>query len=222
MSYPTAAVLFDMDGLLIDSEPLWYDVEYAVVERLGGQWAPHHQAACIGGTMDASCRYIIDLTGTDVSVDELSDLLIGEMETHFRQDTLPLHNGALELVDAVRAAGVPTGLVSSSYRRLVDAALERLGRDRFDTSVAGDEITRGKPDPEPYLTACARLGVEPRECVVLEDAISGVASAEAAGCRVVAIPSVAPIEQTPTRHVVERISDIDVRWLLSLPVALNG
>jgi HAD superfamily hydrolase (TIGR01509 family) len=214
-----AAVLFDMDGLLIDSEPLWYDVEYAVVDRLGGQWAPHHQAACIGGTMDASCRYIIDLTGADVTVDALSDMLIGEMEAHFRQDTLPLHDGALELVDAVRAAGVPTALVSSSYRRLIDAAIDRLGGHRFDTSVAGDEIGRGKPDPEPYLTACARLGVDPRACVVLEDAMSGVRSAEAAGCTVVAVPSVAPIEPTPTRPVVGRISDVDVDWLLSLPAS---
>jgi HAD superfamily hydrolase (TIGR01509 family) len=212
-----AAVLFDMDGLLLDSEPVWYDVEYSVVERLGGQWAPHHQQACIGGTMAASCRYIIDLTGASISVQELSDLLIGEMAEHFRNDTFPLHDGALQLVDAVRAAGVPTALVSSSYRVLIDAALDRLGRDRFPVSVAGDEIAHGKPHPEPYLTACERLGADPRACVVLEDAISGVASAEAAGCVVVAVPSVAPIEPTTTRPVVERLADIDVEWLLSLP-----
>lgn len=108
-------------------------------------------------------------------------------------------------------------MVSSSYRVLIDAALDRLGRDRFPVSVAGDEIAHGKPHPEPYLTACARLSTDPRECVVLEDASSGVASAEAAGCVVVAVPSVAPIEATPTRPVVERLADIDVDWLLSLP-----
>jgi HAD superfamily hydrolase (TIGR01509 family) len=212
-----AAVLFDMDGLLIDSEPVWYDVEYAVVDRLGGQWAPHHQAACIGGTLDASCRYIIELTGAAISVQELADLLIGEMAEHFRRQAFPVHDGALELVDAVRACGVPTGIVSSSYRVLIEAALDRIGRDRFDVSVAGDEIVHGKPHPEPYLTACSRLGVDPRKAVVLEDAVSGVASAEAAGCVVVAVPSVAPIEPTPTRPVLDRIGDIDVDWLLTLP-----
>src|SRR3954467_15907586 len=91
-------------------------------------------------------------TGADITGDELSALLVEEMGRHFRAD-LPVHEGALELVDAVRARGVPTCLVSSSYRMLVDAALDRLGRHRFDVTVAGDEVGRGKPDPEPYLTA---------------------------------------------------------------------
>ena len=211
-----AAVLFDLDGLLLDSEPVWYDVETAVVTRLGGVWGPEHQAACIGGTLDASCRYILELTASDLSVERLSDVLLEEMAAHFRS-SLPLHDGALELVDAVRAAGVPTALVSSSYRVLIDAALELLGAHRFDVSVAGDEISRGKPDPEPYLTACARLGVEPRQCVVLEDAVNGVRSAEAAGCIVVAVPSVTPIEPTSMRPVVAALAEIDAAWLLRLP-----
>jgi HAD superfamily hydrolase (TIGR01509 family) len=211
-----AAVLFDMDGLLLDSEPLWYDVEEAAVERLGGTWAPHHQAALIGGTLDASCRYMIELTGADISVEELSDLLVMEMASHFRAGTAPLHDGALELVDAVRAAGARTGLVSSSYRVVIDAALDLLGRERFDVSIAGDEVTRGKPDPEPYCTACDRLGVATSATIVLEDAITGVMSAEAAGCTVVAVPSVAPIESTARRPVVARLVDIDADWLLSL------
>ena len=210
-----AAVLFDMDGLLLDSEPLWYAVEEAAVQRLGGTWGPQHQQALIGGTMDASCRYMIELTAADVSVDELSDLLVTEMVARLRAGTAPLHDGALELVDAVRGAGVRTGLVSSSYRVVIDAALDQLGRERFDVSIAGDEVVRGKPDPEPYRTACERLGVAPSDTVVLEDAISGVTSAEAAGCRVVAVPSVAPIAATPHRVVVRRLADIDVGWLLS-------
>src|SRR4051794_19766343 len=202
-----AAVLFDMDGLLVDSEPVWYDVEAAAIERLGGRWAPEHQAALIGGTMDASCRYMIELTGASCSVEELAAELIDEMVRRFRRE-LPVHAGALELVDAVRAAGVPTGLVSSSYRVLIDAALERLGAARFDVSIAGDEVTRGKPDPEPYRTACERLGVEPGDVVVLEDAASGVASAEAAGCAVVAVPSVKAIEPARRRWIMTRIGDI--------------
>ena len=211
-----SAVLFDMDGLLIDSEPVWYDVEYAVVTGLGGVWGPEHQAACIGGTLDASCRYMIEVAGAQSTVEELTDRLLTEMVRHFTF-ALPVHEGALELVDAVRAAGIPTALVSSSYRILVDAALQLLGTHRFDVSVAGDEIARGKPDPMPYLVACGWLGVDPAGCVVVEDAINGVASAEAAGCVVVAVPSVAPIEPAARRHVVRTLPEIGIDWLLDLP-----
>jgi len=211
-----SAVLFDMDGLLIDSEPVWYDVESEVVARLGGTWSHAHQAACIGGTLDASCRYILEVTGSSVSVEELTAMLLAGMVEHFRAG-LPLHAGALELVDAVRTRGVATALVSSSYRVLVNAALHRIGADRFDVSVVGDEISQGKPHPEPYLTACEKLSVDPARCVALEDAASGVRSAEAAGCVVVAVPSVAPIEALPTRPVMSSLADIDVDWLLALP-----
>jgi HAD superfamily hydrolase (TIGR01509 family) len=210
-----AAVLFDMDGLLVNSEPVWYDVESAVVARLGGVWTRADQAACLGGTMAASSRYIIERTGASVSADELSEEMVDEMVVRFRRD-LPLHDGVLPLLDALRERGVPVGLVSSSYRRLVDAALVQLGPDRFDVTVAGDEVTHGKPDPEPYLTACERLGVDPSRTVVLEDADTGVRSAEAAGCIVVAVPSVAPVEATPRRHVVTSLSGVTAEWLLGL------
>ena len=211
-----AAVLFDMDGLLIDSEPVWYDVESEVVSRLGGVWSHEHQAACIGGTLAASCRYILELTGSPVSVEELTRMLLDGMVEHFHAG-LPLHEGALQLVDSVRARGVPTALVSSSYRLLVDAALDRIGRDRFDVAVVGDEITHGKPHPEPYLTACEKLSVDPAMSVALEDAVTGVQSAQAAGCVVVAVPSVAPIDPAPRRAVIPALRDIDVDWLLALP-----
>jgi HAD superfamily hydrolase (TIGR01509 family) len=210
-----AAVLFDMDGLLIDSEPVWYEVETAVVARLGGEWTRADQAACLGGTMAASARYIIDRTGTSVTVDELSDELIDEMVGRFRA-ALPLHEGAIELLNAVRDRDVPVGLVSSSYRSLIDAALVELGGDRFAVTVGGDEVAHGKPDPEPYLTACRRLGVDPARTVVLEDAITGVISAEAAGCVVVAVPSVSPIDAGPRRYVVPSLSSIDPDWLVGL------
>jgi HAD superfamily hydrolase (TIGR01509 family) len=210
------AVLFDLDGLLLDSEPVWYAVESEVVERLGGVWGEHHQAACIGGTLDASCRYILDLTGSAMTVADLTDMLLAGMVEHFHAG-LPLHGGALGLVDSVRARGVPTALVSSSYRVLVDAALDRIGRDWFDVVVVGDEISHGKPHPEPYLTACSKLSVDPRKCVVLEDARAGVQSAEAAGCVVVAVPSVAPIPASAGRVVLDALTDIDIEWLLALP-----
>lgn len=209
-----AAVLFDMDGILVDSEPVWYEIEGALVERLGGTWGRHHQARCIGGTVDATCRYIVDLTGTDRSVAEVQAEVMRGMADHFHT-ALPVIAGAVELVDAVRARGVRTALVSSSFRVLVDAALQKLGADRFDVTVAGDEVRRGKPDPEPYRTACERLGVAPVDAVVVEDATNGVLSAEAAGCAVVVVPSVAAVGPGEHRHFADSMTSIQPEWLLS-------
>jgi HAD superfamily hydrolase (TIGR01509 family) len=209
------AVLFDLDGLLIDSEPVWYAVEEAAVARLGGTWSLEHQANCVGGTMAESCAYIVKLTGADVDPAELARELVDEMANRFTAH-LPLHAGAIALLDALAERGVPVGLVTSSYHALVDPALAVLGRERFAVVITGEDVTKGKPDPEPYAKACAALGVDPRRTVVLEDAPFGVASAEGAGCTVVAVPSVAPIQPTPSRPVVESLEDVDVGWLLRL------
>lgn len=213
MTVAAAAVLFDMDGVLIDSEPIWYEVEAALVERMGGTWGKEHQAKCIGGTVDWTCRYIIELTGSNRTVDDVQEEVVRLMADRIA-DALTIHDGALDLVDAVRARGVKTALVTSSYRALVDPALRWLGAHRFDAVVTGDEVSRGKPDPEPYLAACTALGVAPQSAIVIEDAITGVLSAEAAGCMVVAVPSVAPIEAGPRRHVVRSLGEIDPDWLL--------
>ncbi len=209
-----AAVLFDMDGVLIDSEPIWYDVETALVERLGGTWGREHQLKCIGGTVDGFCRYVIELTGSDRTPEDIEAEVTSLMAARI-SDALTVHVGALELVDAVRLRGARTALVTSSYRALVDPALAWLGAERFDAVITGDEVSRGKPHPEPYLTACRQLGVAPHEAVVIEDAPTGIAAAEAAGCSVVAVPSVSRIEPGPRRRVVERIADIDPGWLLA-------
>lgn len=209
------AVLFDMDGVLVDSEPVWYQVEGDLVRRLGGTWGREHQAKCIGGTVDATCRYIVELTGTSWTVAQVQEAVMTDMVAALTA-ALPLHTGALELVDAVRARGAATALVTSSYRVIVDAALVVLGSHRFDVVVTGDEVTRGKPAPEPYALACRRLDVHPSDAVVVEDALNGVRSANAAGCPVVVVPSVAPVEPGPGRYVVDRLSDIEPDWLLSL------
>jgi HAD superfamily hydrolase (TIGR01509 family) len=211
-----AAVLFDMDGVLVDSEPFWYQVEGDLVRRLGGQWDREHQAKCIGGTVDATCRYIVELTGTSWTAAQVQEAVMADMVAACSSPRLTLHDGALELVDAVRARGLRTALVTSSFRVLVDAVLDRIGTHRFDRVVAGDEVSRGKPDPEPYLVACDRLGVAPRDAVVIEDAHNGVVSAEAAGCTVVAVPSIAPIAPQPGRFVVDAIGDIDPDWVVAL------
>ena len=213
------AVLFDMDGLLVDTEPLWTVAEVELAERLGGVWGDEIKAAVVGTRLDLAVPTILRHYGvesTPAAVGAATTFLLGRMVELFATD-LPLHAGALELVDAVRERGTPTALVSSSFRVLVDAALALLGAHRFDVTVAGDEVTHGKPDPEPYLTACERLGAAPAASVVLEDAMSGVRSAEAAGCHVVAVPFVAPIPPAPRRTVVGTLTEVDVDWLLGLP-----
>jgi HAD superfamily hydrolase (TIGR01509 family) len=214
----SAAVLFDMDGLLVDSEPLWTVGEIELAAHLGGTWSDELKAAIIGTRLDSAIRTILrwyDAPHGDHEVEAAMTYLLKRM-VELYHDELPVMPGAIELVDAVRAVGVRTALVSSSYRVLVDAALDTLGRDRFDISVAGDEVSAGKPDPAPYLAACQMLDVRPAATVALEDAISGVLSAESAGCVVVAVPWLAPIAPAPRRYVLASLKDIDPTWLLSL------
>jgi HAD superfamily hydrolase (TIGR01509 family) len=216
MTQPTKAVLFDMDGVLVDSEPIWYDVETALVEGMGGIWSRADQAKCIGGTVDWFCRYVIELTGSTRTPEDVEAEVVASMVARI-SDALTIHEGALELVDAVRARGARTALVTSSYRALVDPALHWLGAHRFDAVITGDEVTSGKPHPEPYLAACRSVGIDPSAAIVIEDSLSGVRSAEAAGCTVVVVPSVAPIEPADRRHVVASMAAIDPDWILGLP-----
>ena len=209
------AVLFDMDGLLIDSERLWLEVETEVVEWLGGTWGPEHQERLVGGSLDRAVEYMLAVTGADVPAAEVGrrmlEGMVGRLET-----AVPMMPGAKELLAEIRAAGVPAALVSSSHRRLIEPVLEAVGREYFVLSVAGDEVSRTKPDPEPYLTAAARLGLPPGRCVVLEDSPNGVAAAEAAGCVTVAVPGVVPVPAAPGRTVVESLRDVDLSRLRAL------
>ncbi|HET7408466.1 MAG TPA: HAD family phosphatase [Mycobacteriales bacterium] len=219
MSGVAAAVLFDMDGLLVDSEPLWTVAEEELAAEFGGVWSEQIKAAIVGTRLDVSVPAILEwyaVPPTPDRVEWAASFLLRRMVELFESE-LPLAPGAVTLLDALGARRVPVGLVSSSYRVLVEAALGQLGRERFAVTLAGDEVGHGKPHPEPYLTACAALGVDPAGCVVLEDAPSGIAAAEAAGCIAVAVPSVAAIVATPRRPVVESLADIDPDWLLSLP-----
>lgn len=212
-----AAVLWDMDGLLVDSEPLWTLAEHELAARLGGEFTPAMKAAIVGTRLEVAVPTLLTALGADPTaeaVEETSAWLLGRMVELFGRD-LPLMPGAADLLAALDAAEVPQALVSSSYRVLVDAALAG-GVGPFATTVAGDEVDRGKPDPEPYLLAAARLGVEPADCVVLEDSPAGVASGTAAGCAVVAVPSVTGIATAERRVVVASLADVDVAALARL------
>jgi len=209
------AVFFDMDGLLVDTEKVWLEIETEVVARLGGRWGPEHQTHLIGGSMERTVDYMLAVTGADVRAGTVRDWMVSGMIRRLSGgvEVLP---GALELLDALRDEGVPVALVTSSLREIADAVLKGVGRDRFDVIVTADDVLRTKPDPEPYLTAAGVLGVEPVHCVVLEDSPTGVAAATAAGCAVVAVPSLLPVDPAPGRLVVSSLTEVTVSDLRAL------
>jgi HAD superfamily hydrolase (TIGR01509 family) len=209
------AVLFDMDGLLVDTEGLWFEVEAAAMAELGYRLGPEHAERVVGGPMNRVVRYMIEVCDADVSPGELEGMIITGMVAALRRG-VALQPGAKDLLTEVAAEHVPCALVSSSHRAMMEAVLNSVGRQYFPVTVAGDEVRQLKPSPEPYLTAAARLGVDPAHCVALEDSPTGVASAEAAGCVMVAVPSVAPIPATDGRLVVDSLEELTLARLRAL------
>ena len=205
-----------MDGLLIDSEPLWTVAETELFERLGPvPWSDAAKAACMGHRLDTAVPLMLAYAGSDAPVGEVAASLLDRMVELFAE-SLPVRPGAVELLDELRDREVPLALVSSSYRVLVDAALAVLGADRFMVTVAGDEVLAAKPDPEPYVTAAAALGADRRRCVVVEDSRAGVESALAAGMACVAVPEMQVLEPAPRLLIVESLRDLDVDVLAAL------
>jgi HAD superfamily hydrolase (TIGR01509 family) len=212
------AVLFDMDGLLVDTEPLWFEVESSVMARLGGQWTHADQRALIGGSLHRSVSYLVARASTAISHDEVADWLVGGMADLLASREVAALPGAIDLLAEIRAAGLPYALVTSSERVIVDAVLRALARDgvTFEVIVSGADVRNPKPHPEPYQLAAALLGADPRCCVALEDSPNGVASAQAAGCVTVAVPGLAPISEQPGRLIVSSLADIDLARLRAL------
>lgn len=213
------AALWDMDGLLVDTEPLWTVAEVELAASFGGTWDEQIKAAVVGTRLDVAVPTVLRWFGvadTPAQVASTSAWLLGRMVELFATSLTPMP-GALALLSALHREEVPLALVSSSYRVLVDAVLDG-GIGPFAVTVAGDEVADGKPHPEPYLTAAAALGVDPARCVVLEDSPSGVASGEAAGCAVVAVPSVPGVvlEAAPRRLVAPSLEAVRVTDLRAL------
>ncbi|HEX9998922.1 MAG TPA: HAD family phosphatase, partial [Actinoplanes sp.] len=168
-------MLFDMDGTLVDSEKVWDIALHELAVRAGGELSRSARHAMIGSSMATSMRILRDDLGQPERPEAPDvDWLTGRVFELFAAG-LVWRPGALELLRAVRAAGLPTALVTSTGRKLVEVALETLGRDNFDVVVCGDEVVMPKPDPEPYRTAAAMIGVPIEECIAIEDSPTGVA-----------------------------------------------
>ncbi|WP_405857692.1 HAD family phosphatase [Streptomyces sp. NBC_01515] len=209
------AVLLDMDGTLVDTEGFWWEVEVEVFAALGHNLDDSWRHVVVGGPMTRSAGFLIEATGADITLAELSVLLNAGFEDRIGR-SLPLMPGAARLLAELAEYEIPTALVSASHRRIIDRVLTALGPQHFALTVAGDEVARTKPYPDPYLLAAAGLGVDPARCAVVEDTATGVAAAEAAGCLVVAVPSVAPIAPADRRTVVTSLEVVDLAFLRGL------
>lgn len=182
------AVVFDLDGVLVDSEQLWDEVREELTRERGGRWSERAQADMMGMSSPEWSRYMHDVLGLPESPDAIAEEVVRRMEARYRE-RLPLIPGAREAVERL-AARWPLGLASSSNRPLIDLALELSGLAPFFTvTVSSEEVGRGKPAPDVFLDAVRRLGVEPAFATAVEDSGNGIRSAHAAGLRVVVIPN---------------------------------
>ncbi|MFE9119243.1 HAD family hydrolase [Streptomyces sp. NPDC007172] len=214
------AVFLDMDGTLVDTEGFWWDAEREAFAALGHVLDESWRDIVVGGPMTRSAGFLIEATGADITLPELTVLLNDRFEARISRG-VPLMPGAARLLGELAEHGIPTALVSASHRRIIDKIVHSLGPSHFALTVAGDEVPRTKPHPDPYLVAARGLGADPARCAVVEDTATGVAAAEAAGCRVVAVPSVAPIAAAEGRVVVDSLEEVDLAFLRTLITRLN-
>ncbi|MEU6207878.1 HAD family phosphatase [Micromonospora musae] len=209
-------MLFDMDGTLVDSEKLWDVALQELAAVYGGTLSDDARRAIVGTVMADSMRILHeDLGQPERDLKVSADWIDARILELFRTG-LSWRPGAMALLTAVRAAGIPTALVTSSGRPLVEVALETLGRENFDVVVCGDEVVAAKPHPEPYLTAARLLGVPIERCVAIEDSATGVASALAAGAAVLAVPAEVPLPSTDGVHQLESLATVDLEFLAAL------
>ena len=208
-----AAVLWDMDGTLVDTEPYWMDAEHRLVAEHGnGQWSSELAHQIVGRDLRDSARFIQRHGGVNMAVDDIVHWLLASVVLDVRQ-RIPWRPGALDLLDDLRAANVPCALVTMSWRSLASAIVDQLPPGTFAAVVTGDDVDHGKPHPEPYLTAARSLWVEPQQCIAIEDSPTGTASALAAGCATIGVPHMVPIEPQPNLTLVTSLREVDMPFL---------
>jgi HAD superfamily hydrolase (TIGR01509 family) len=210
-----AAVLWDMDGTLVDTEPYWIASEHALVAEFGGAWTDADAHSIVGFDLLDAAVELRDRGGVRLEPVEIVERLLDGVIGLARAE-LPWRVGARELLAECTRAGIPCAMVTMSWRRLADAVLAASPPGSFAASITGDEVTRGKPDPEPYLAAAAALGVDPSACVAIEDSPTGVASALGAGCATLGVPHVVPLTAVPGLTIVASLADVALADLRAL------
>lgn len=190
-----AAVFWDMDGTLVDTEPYWLEAESRLVQSFGGVWTEADGLQLVGSSLERS-SIILQSRGVALGVQQIIDTLTDAVAERIAE-SVPWRPGARELLAALREAGVPTALVTMSIGRMAQRVVDAIGFPAFDVVVSGDMVENGKPDPDCYLLAARQLGVDPRASVAIEDSEYGVAAAVAAGMATIAVPLHVPLPASP-------------------------
>lgn len=187
------AVLWDMDGTLVDTEPYWMAVETALVEKYGGVWTHEQALQLVGNGLHDSAR-ILQEAGVDMEADAIVDHLTDAVRGLLATEGVPFRPGARELLRDLRTAGIPTVLVTMSLRRMAQSVVDLIDFDAFDGIIAGDDVEHPKPHPEPYLRGAELLGVDIADVVAIEDSPTGVRSGVAAGAVTLGVPHMVPLD----------------------------
>jgi HAD superfamily hydrolase (TIGR01509 family) len=206
------AVLFDMDGTLVDSEKLWDLSLAALYEELGGRLTPEVRASMVGGSAEDTMRTVYADLGLTPDPDAMADSIrwLHDYTAELFDGGLPWCEGAKELLEALAAEGTAMALVTNTQRELTDRALNNIGRQYFSATVCADEVPRGKPAPDLYLRAAALLDLPSHFCLAIEDSVTGTAAAEGAGCPVLVVPNDVAVPMGPRRRHVRSLAGIDV------------
>src|SRR6478736_9205400 len=176
-----------MDGTLVDTEPYWMAAETPLVESFGGTWSHEQALGLVGLGLEDSAR-IFQEAGVRMGVHDIIDRLTDDVMRQLAETGVPFRPGARELLADLREAGMKTALVTMSMRRMADTVIDLIDFEAFDVVIAGDDATRPKPFPDPYLQACEALGVDPADCVAIEDSPNGLRSAVASGAATIGVP----------------------------------
>ena len=209
------AVFFDMDGLMVDSEPEWLLSEIEVTAPYGYTWVEQDQVACLGGPLSKVGQYMFDRCGKVESAQFFTQRLIDTQVSRMRRNT-PTMPGAIELVRELQSHGVKTALVSASPRNIVDAVLDNLGHDLFPFSISSDDVENTKPHPESYLKAAKMSGSDIANCLVFEDSLTGMSSAIASGAHLIGVPHLVTIEESARVRVIKSLEQLSFSKLMEL------
>ncbi len=209
------AVFFDMDGLMVDSEPEWFQSEIEVTKPFGYTWLESDQIACLGGPLSRVGQYMYDKCGQVESPSFFTEELIRVQAEKMRGNT-PTMPGAVELVRNLQSHGVKTALVSASPRNIVDAVLDNLGHDLFPFSISSDDVVNTKPQPDCFLKAAAISQSEISNCLVFEDSLTGMSAATASGAYLIAVPHLVSIEESARVRVIKSLKQLDFQKLQQL------
>lgn len=210
-----AAVLWDMDGTLVDSEEYWLSSEQNLANEFNGSWDAQDGLDLIGMSLYESSKVMKAKMGLELEPDEIIDRLTDDVVAQLSV-SIPWRPGAQELLRELKKRGVKTALVTMSMKRMAESVVNQIPFKAFDVIVAGDMVTNGKPHPEPYLMAAELLGVAPKDCVAFEDSLTGLTSAEAAGTKAVGVVNIVPIPELPGRIIWSTLEGVTLRDLKKL------